>query len=105
MIESFKSKEEDKDFEEKFLFNIHYSNPAFIFNYLLRVLPYSFLAVEFQGDDFDNSNRLFYSIEKSLKSTLILKSDLREMIPELYYMIEIFYNKKPDFSSPSTRYV
>ena len=79
--------------EEVYLFNIHYSNPAFTFNYLLRVLPYSFLAVEFQGDDFDNSNRLFYSIEKSLRSNLILKSDLREMIPELFYMVELYYNK------------
>ena len=79
--------------EEKYLFNIHYSNPAFVFNYLFRVLPYSFLAVEFQGDNFDNSNRLFYSIEKALQSTLTLKSDLREMIPELFYMIELFYNK------------
>ena len=75
------------------LFNIHYSNPAFVFNYLLRVLPYSFMAIEFQGDDFDNPNRLFYSIEKTLKSTLNLKSDLREMIPELFYMMEIYYNK------------
>ena len=79
--------------EEIYLFNIHFSNPAFTFNYLLRVLPYSFLAVEFQGDDFDNSNRLFYSIEKALKSNLTLKSDLREMIPELFYMVELYFNK------------
>ena len=85
--------ETDEESEEKFLFNIHYSNPAFIFNYLLRVLPYSFLAVEFQGEDFDNANRLFYSIDKALKSILSLKSDLREMIPELFYMPEMFYNK------------
>ena len=82
-----------EDGEEKFLFNIHYSNPAFLFNYLLRVLPYSFLAIEFQGDDFDNANRLFFSIEKTLKGTLTIKSDLREMIPEFFYMIELFYNK------------
>ena len=88
-----KEEESDESEEEKYLFNIHYSNPAFIFNFLLRVLPYSFLAVEFQGDDFDNPNRLFYSIVKSLKSNLSLKSDLREMIPELYYMIELLYNK------------
>ena len=95
MISSYNSKEDEETEadEENYLFNIHYSNPAFTFNYLLRVLPYSFLAVEFQGDDFDNPNRLFYSIEKSLKSNLTLKSDLREMIPELYYMFEIFYNK------------
>ena len=84
---------ENEPTEEQYLFNIHYSNPAFVFNYLLRVLPYSFLAVEFQGSDFDNPNRLFYSIEKALKSNLSLKSDLREMIPELYYMTELFYNK------------
>ena len=64
-----------------------------MYNYLLRILPYSFLAIEFQGDDFDNPNRLFSSIEKALKSSLFLKSDLREMIPELYYMIDLFYNK------------
>jgi len=94
IIEFFKSNEEDcSDIDELCLFNIHYSNPAFVFNYLLRVLPYSFMAIEFQGDDFDNPNRLFYSIEKTLKSTLSLKSDLREMIPELFYMIEIYFNK------------
>ena len=99
IIKTYELKDDEEDElgesekEEKYLFNIHYSNPAFIFNYLLRVLPYSFLAVEFQGDNFDNSNRLFYSIEKCLISTLTLKSDLREMIPELFYMIELFYNK------------
>ena len=94
IIDFLKSNEEDTDnCDELCLFNIHYSNPAFVFNYLLRVLPYSFMAVEFQGEDFDNSNRLFFSIEKTLKSTLNLKSDLREMIPELFYMVEIYYNK------------
>ena len=78
--------------KEVYLFNIHYSKPSFVFNYLLRVLPYSFLAIEFQGD-FDDSNILFNSIEKLLISSISNLSDLREMIPELYYMIELFYNK------------
>ena len=93
IISTYDQRDEDNDEEDVFLFNIHYSNPAFTFNFLLRVLPYSFLAVEFQGDDFDNPNRLFFSMEKALKSNLNLKSDLREMIPELFYMIELFYNK------------
>ena len=83
----------DENIEETHLFNIHYSNPAFVFNYLLRIFPYSFLAIEFQGESFDNSNRLFFSVEATLKSSIHLLSDLREMIPELFYMIEIFYNK------------
>ena len=75
------------------LFNIHYSNPAYVFNYLLRVFPYSFLAIEFLGENFDDPNILFNSIEMLLISSSSIKSDLREMIPELFYMIELFYNK------------
>ena len=93
-LKTFKSNDEDKEInEEMCIFSIHYSNPAFTFNYLLRVIPYTFLSIEFQGDGFDDPNRLFFSIEKALKSSLRIKSDLREMIPELYYMIELFYNK------------
>jgi len=89
---------EDNEFgEEVCLFNIHYSNPSFIFNYLLRIFPYSFLAIEFQGKNFDDPNRLFYSVESELINTLEDKTDLREMIPELYYMIELFYNKNNIF--------
>ena len=97
IIKTYLSNDESQnDFlntEENILFHIHYSNPAFTFNFLLRVIPYSYLAIEFQGDGFDDPNRLFYSIEGALESTLTIKSDLREMIPELYYMIELFYNK------------
>ena len=89
--------EENKFDEEICLFNIHYSNPSFLFNYLLRVFPYSFLAIEFQGKNFDDPNRLFYSVESELINTLEDKSDLREMIPELFYMIELFYNKNNIF--------
>jgi len=92
ILKSYNIKEDIESEAVTFLYNIHYSNPAFTFNYLLRILPYSFLAIEFQGDDFDNPNRLFFSVEKSLKSSLANKSDLREMIPELYYMIDLFYN-------------
>ena len=84
---------EDDEENSIHLFNIHYNNPAFVFNFLLRVLPYSFMSVEFQGDDFDSPNRLFYSVRAALISTLSIKSDLREFIPELFYMVELFYNK------------
>ena len=94
LLHSYISNLENYDSDEEVcLFNIHYSNPVFVFNYLLRVLPYSFLAIEFQGHNFDDSNVLFNSIEKLLISSCCNKSDLREMIPELFYMIELFYNK------------
>ena len=74
------------------LFNIYYSNPAYVFHYLLRVIPFTFLSIEFQGDNFDNPNRLFYSMEKTLYSTLKYKTDLRELVPELFFLIELYFN-------------
>ena len=76
-----------------FIFNIYYSNPAFLFNYLLRIFPYTLLHIEYQGGNFDNPNRLFNSVENALNNSLREKTDLREMIPEFFYMIELFYNK------------
>lgn len=75
------------------LFNIHYSNPIYTSNFLIRVFPYSFSAIELQGDGFDNPNRLFYSINSSLNNTLNQKSDVRELIPELFYFYELFTNR------------
>ena len=92
-LKTFVTNDEDREInEDMFIFSIHNSNPAFIFNYLLRIFPYTFLSIEFQGENFDDPNRLFFSVEKTLRSSLHIKSDLREMIPELYYMIELFYN-------------
>jgi len=79
--------------KENFIFNIHYSNPTFTGNYLIRVFPYSLTAIELQRDGFDSPNRQFYCIQKSLENTLSQKSDLREFIPELYYLPDLFFNK------------
>ena len=78
---------------ENYLFNIHYSNPIYTSNYLIRIFPYSLTSIEYQGDGFDSPNRQFYSIQKSLENTLIQKSDLREFIPEMYYFSDLFFNK------------
>ena len=93
IIYSYQINKEIANEETKNLFNIFYSNPIFLSNYLLRIFPYSFLSIEFQGDGFDDPNRLFFSIEISLNINLSQKSDLREMIPELFYFPELFSNK------------
>ena len=75
------------------LFSTHYSNPIYTTNFLIRVFPYSFCCIEMQGDGFDNPNRLFYCIEGVMNNSLNQKSDLRELIPELFYFYELFKNK------------
>ena len=79
--------------EEVILFNTLYSNPVYLCYYLLRIFPYSLLSIEFQGGGFDNPNRLFSSIETTLNNNMTQNSDLREMIPEFFYLPELFQNK------------
>ena len=74
------------------LFNTHYSNPVYTCNFLIRIFPYSLAAIEFQGEGFDSPNRLFFSIKKAMENTLAQKSDLRELIPEIYYFPDLYTN-------------
>ena len=78
--------------ETPFYFSTHYSNNVYTSNYLIRLFPYCFYAIELQGDGFDNPNRLFSSIENTFNNMLKQKSDLRELIPEFYYLPEMFMN-------------
>ena len=89
--ESYDTTKEEND-ETPCLFNTHYSNIVYVSNYLIRLFPYCLTAIELQGDGFDNPNRLFYSIKKAMENTLTQKSDLREYIPELYYLPDLFTN-------------
>ena len=93
ILYSYEINKNNKEEDKENLFNFFYSNPIYLSNFLIRIYPFSFLAIEFQGDGFDDSNRIFYSIDKLLNINLTQKSDLREMIPELFYLPELFYNK------------
>ena len=83
---------DNEDNDEKSYFNLFYSNITYTCNYLIRVLPYSFIAIEYQGDGFDDPNRLFFSIKSTFLNTLNQRADLRELIPELFYFTPLFNN-------------
>ena len=70
----------------------HYSNPTYVSHFLTRVFPYSFISIEIQGDKFDDPNRIFHSMEKTFESCMTLKDDVRELIPEFYYLPEMLKN-------------
>ena len=84
--------EEDNEDGDLFYFNTHYSNLVYITNYMVRLFPYSFCAIELQGNYFDDPNRLFFSIEKTLTNIGSQISDIRELIPEFFYLPEMFIN-------------
>ena len=83
---SYQDYEENEEEEEvPSYFSTHFSNNFYIANFLIRYFPYSFLAVELQGNGFDSPNRLFFSIEDTFFNISSHKNDLRELIHEFYY--------------------
>ena len=74
------------------IFGSHFSNPAYVCHYLTRIFPFSFAAVEIQGTTFDAPGRLFINLDKSFTNCINEKNDLREIIPEFYFLPEMFDN-------------
>ena len=92
-LEHWKSSEEDEVKEENYdRYGSHYSTALYTSYYLVRVFPYSFIRIEIQGNNFDDPNRLFNSLPISFDNAMSQKSDLRELIPEFFYLPEFFYN-------------
>jgi len=93
---SDKIDEEDEEDENKekdlYYFAVNYSTPIFVTDYLVRLFPYSLCSIELQGAEFDNPNRLFHSFESALINMTDEKSDVRELIPEFFYLPELFIN-------------
>ena len=96
-IENYRNMKESttKDFdlsETPYVYGSHYSNPMYVCHYLSRMFPFSYLSIELQGAKFDNPNRLFISIANSFKLVSGQKCDIRELIPEFFYLSEMYYN-------------
>lgn len=75
-----------------FHFGSHYSNPAIALFYLIRLSPYDEGAKELQGGKFDLADRLFSSVIDSYVSAIEDIADVREIIPEFFFLPEMFYN-------------
>ena len=78
---------------EKFHYGTHYSSPGIIYHYMIRISPFTEGAKELQGGKFDFADRLFFSIEDSWKNCTSEYSDVRELIPEFYFLPDMFLNE------------
>lgn len=74
-------------------YGTHYSSSAIIFNYLIRIRPYSIGALTLQSGKFDCADRIFYSYCGSWTNAISSPTDIRELIPELYTLPEMFINR------------
>ena len=92
-LEHWQSMEEDEEKSPNYdRYGTHYSTSLYVSYYLVRSFPFSNIRIELQGSKFDDPNRLFLTLENSFNMALTQKTDLRELIPELFYFPEMFYN-------------
>lgn len=76
-----------------FHYGTHYSCAAYVLYYLMRLEPFSRLALRLQGGKFDIADRLFDGIHESwLSSSRDNLQDVRELIPEFFYLPEFLEN-------------
>ncbi len=76
-----------------FFYGTHYSCAGYVLHYLLRLEPFSHLALALQGGTFDKADRLFRDVKSSWDSASKENlQDVRELIPEFFYLAEFLVN-------------
>uniref|UniRef100_A0A4W5MWT9 LPS responsive beige-like anchor protein n=1 Tax=Hucho hucho TaxID=62062 RepID=A0A4W5MWT9_9TELE len=76
----------------KFHYGTHYSTSSFTQMWLLRIEPFTTMFLNFQGGKFDHADRTFSSVSRAWRNCQRDTSDVKELIPEFYYLPEMFVN-------------
>uniref|UniRef100_A0A8C5DJA5 LPS-responsive vesicle trafficking, beach and anchor containing n=1 Tax=Gouania willdenowi TaxID=441366 RepID=A0A8C5DJA5_GOUWI len=76
----------------KFHYGTHYSTSSFTQMWLLRVEPFTTFFLNFQGGKFDHADRTFSSVSRAWRNCQRDTSDVKELIPEFFYLPEMFVN-------------
>ncbi|KAK7111968.1 hypothetical protein V1264_011504 [Littorina saxatilis] len=78
---------------EKFHYGTHYSNAAGVMHYMVRLEPFTTLHIQLQSGKFDVADRQFHSVPGSWSSLMDNPNDVKELIPEFYYLPEFLVNQ------------
>lgn len=81
-----------QDTDHIYNFGTHYSAGGIILHYLLRIQPFTTESLNLHRGSFDLADRLFLSLSKSFQSTQVSSSDTKELIPEFFFLPEMFCN-------------
>ncbi|XP_062226373.1 BEACH domain-containing protein C2 isoform X2 [Phragmites australis] len=76
----------------KFHYGSHYSSAGTVLYYLFRVEPFTTLSIQLQGGKFDHADRMFSDLSGTWDSVLEDMSDVKELVPEMFYLPEAFTN-------------
>ncbi|CAJ0899985.1 13727_t:CDS:10 [Entrophospora sp. SA101] len=77
---------------KQFHYGTHYSSAATVACYLIRLEPFTSINISLQGGKFDHADRQFHSIQGAWKACLNSSGDVRELIPEFFYLPEFLVN-------------
>ncbi|XP_012083537.1 BEACH domain-containing protein C2 isoform X2 [Jatropha curcas] len=77
----------------KFHYGSHYSSAGTVLYYLVRVEPFTTLSIQLQGGKFDHADRMFSDVTATWNGVLEDMSDVKELVPELFYLPEILTNE------------
>ncbi|XP_062241401.1 neurobeachin isoform X1 [Platichthys flesus] len=73
-------------------YNSHYSTAATALHWLVRIEPFTTFSLSVNNNKFDHPDRSFSSITRSWRNCQRDTSDVKELIPEFYYLPEMFVN-------------
>ncbi|KAJ3215649.1 Neurobeachin-like protein 1 [Dinochytrium kinnereticum] len=92
-LERFRQFEDPSGTVKKFLYGTHYSTSAAVLFYLIRLEPFASLHIALQAGKFDHPDRQFHSMDGCWKSVFTGNSDVKELIPEFFYMPDFLLNE------------
>ncbi|KAM9318508.1 neurobeachin isoform 2-T2 [Pholidichthys leucotaenia] len=73
-------------------YNSHYSTAATALHWLVRIEPFTTFFLSAYNNKFDHPDRTFSGISRSWRNCQRDTSDVKELIPEFYYLPEMFVN-------------
>ncbi|XP_066478095.1 neurobeachin isoform X8 [Tiliqua scincoides] len=75
-----------------FHYNTHYSTSTCTLSWLVRIEPFTTFFLNANDGKFDHPDRTFSSVARSWRNSQRDTSDVKELIPEFYYLPEMFVN-------------
>ncbi|XP_072468000.1 neurobeachin isoform X4 [Notamacropus eugenii] len=73
-------------------YSTHYSTAPSTLSWLLRIEPFTTFFLNANDGKFDHPDRTFSSVARSWRTSQRDTSDVKELIPEFYYLPEMFVN-------------
>nr|XP_056714496.1 neurobeachin isoform X1 [Euleptes europaea] len=73
-------------------YNTHYSTSTCTLSWLVRIEPFTTFFLNANDAKFDHPDRTFSSVARSWRNSQRDTSDVKELIPEFYYLPEMFVN-------------